>query len=108
MGDLARSPRMLNHARELSRAGHDVTMVGFRERPLDALKGAAIAELPSYRRIGRWGLPGAAVRMSLILVQLTAILLRLRPRAILAQNPPSFPTLIAGTRAPRCSSTRAW
>ena len=101
VGDLARSPRMLNHARELARAGRPVWLIGLHERDFDLPAGVRMAPLRSWRKIGRFGLGGAAVRMGLTWVQLLTVLVRLRPTAILAQNPPTFPTLLAAGIAAR-------
>lgn len=101
VGDLARSPRMLNHARELVRAGRPVWLIGLRERELASPAGARVAPLRAWRGIGRMGLAGAALRMGLTFVQLLAVLLHRRPAAILVQNPPAFPTLLGAWMAAR-------
>jgi beta-1,4-mannosyltransferase len=101
VGDLARSPRMLNHARELARTGRPVWLIGLHERDFDLPAGVRLAPLRSWRKLGALGLGGAAVRMGLTWVQLLAVLLRRRPTAILAQNPPTFPTLLAAWIAAR-------
>ena len=95
VGDLARSPRMVNHARELARSGHNVCLIGIREREFTAPAGVEVRALRPWRGIGSWGVAGAALRMQLILVQLLAELLRYRPDSVLVQNPPAFPTLAA-------------
>ncbi|HEX3744268.1 MAG TPA: hypothetical protein VHW09_10075 [Bryobacteraceae bacterium] len=43
VGDLARSPRMVNHARELARTGRSMWLVGLRERELDVPAGVRAA-----------------------------------------------------------------
>jgi len=101
VGDLARSPRMLNHARELARAGRPVWLIGLHQRDFDLPAGVRILPLRSWRKIGELGLAGAAVRMGLTGFQLLAVLLRGRPAAILVQNPPTFPTLLAAWIAAR-------
>lgn len=103
VGDLARSPRMLNHARELARAGRPVWLIGLHERDFDLPDGVRLAPLRSWRKIGAFGLGGAALRMGLTWFQLLAVLLSRRPAAILVQNPPTFPTLLTGWIAARIS-----
>ena len=95
VGDLARSPRMLNHARELARTGRPVWLIGLRDRDFDLPDGVRLAPLRSWRKIGAYGLGGAAARMGLTGFQLLTVLLRRRPAAVLVQNPPTFPTLLA-------------
>lgn len=97
VGDLARSPRMVNHARELARAGWLVWLIGFREREFDVPRGVCVDVLPGARRRSRrWFLLPAGLRMGWLSVTLTAALLWRRPEVILEQNPPSFPTIAAG------------
>ena len=95
VGDLARSPRMLNHARELARLGAPVCLVGLRERPFDPPGGARVAALRPWRTIGSLGIAGAAIRMGLTCAQLLAVLVRGAPAVMVLQNPPTFPTLLA-------------
>ena len=101
VGDLARSPRMLNHARELARTGRPVWLIGLRDRDFDLPDGVRLAPLRSWRKIGAYGLGGAAARMGLTGFQLLTVLLRRRPAAVLVQNPPTFPTLLAAWMAAR-------
>jgi beta-1,4-mannosyltransferase len=100
LGPLARSPRMVNHARSLARRGYDVSLIGYPAAP---------RELPGEVRVcllepglgGQEGssklpfLAAAARRMSVLLVRLVARLIAEKPRWILVQNPPTFPTLPA-------------
>ena len=103
MGDLGRSPRMLNHARALSANGAEVTLVGYVETSLPADVGSDprihLAPIPAPPRAD----PGAARSVFLFVSALrvvwqTAQLMRTllagsRPDLLLVQNPPSIPTL---------------
>src|SRR5579883_3077616 len=51
LGELGRSPRMLNHARELDRAGFDTVLVGYRKRELDLPTGIRVHPLHPMDRI---------------------------------------------------------
>jgi beta-1,4-mannosyltransferase len=99
VGDLARSPRMVNHARELARAGSSVLLIGYREREFDVPEGVELHALRTFERPSAKGTIGwfvsAGFRLGWGFIELLAVLLRRRPAAILAQNPPSFPTLAA-------------
>jgi beta-1,4-mannosyltransferase len=97
---------MMNHARELARHGYATVLIGLRERPLNPPPGVEVRRLRRWSGFERFGLPGAAVRMSLTLVHLILLLLRTRPKSILIQNPPSFPTLAAAWIAARLSGAR--
>jgi beta-1,4-mannosyltransferase len=101
VGDLARSPRMLNHARQLADAGRPVSLIGLREREFAEPAGVHVAPLRPWRGVGSRGIGGAAVRMVLTFFQLWDALRRARPAAILVQNPPTFPTLLAAWMAAR-------
>lgn len=106
LGELARSPRMINHARELAAAGYTVWLVGYQEREFGAPDGVRVQPLRAPRRCAETAsrmrfLFAAGLRMAGLFFELTAVLLRLRPRAILVQNPPAFPTLAAASIAAR-------
>jgi len=112
-GELAQSPRMLNHARELLAAGAEVALVGFArlDLPSDLAAHAALSVHP-IARLGstRWQrlpralfIPAAALR-SLWLAIRTAWLLVWavpRPRLILVQNPPALPAGVIAALAAR-------
>ena len=99
VGDLARSPRMLHHARELAACGWPVTLVGLREREFASPAGVRVTPLRAWRSVGSLGIVGAAFRMALTFFQLFSVLRRARAAAILVQNPPTFPTLLAAWMA---------
>ena len=102
-GELAQSPRMLNHARELCAIGAEVHLVGFAGVPLPpeftASRGFithAIARLGAARwpRLPRsLFIPAAALRSIWLVFRLGWLLLWSlpHPHAILVQNPPALP-----------------
>lgn len=106
VGDLARSPRMVNHARELVRHGYAVELIGICEREFTPPAGAGVRCLRPWDSLRKLGLPGAALRMSMTLAELVRLLVRARPKTILVQNPPAFPTLAAGRIAARLTGAR--
>jgi beta-1,4-mannosyltransferase len=98
LGELARSPRVLNHARALAGRGHAVALAGYCSRPLEELAGARILRLHPLQRAGDrasqgWFLLWSGARMGLLAIELLWRLLRERPAFILVQNPPSLPAL---------------
>jgi len=114
-GELAQSPRMLNHARELAAAGAEVLLVGFSSVPLPPdLAGNPAIAVHAISRLGagRWRPPArllfiaaAAVRSLWLTIRIGWLLLCVlpRPHAILVQNPPALPAaavaaLAAGLR----------
>jgi beta-1,4-mannosyltransferase len=104
IGDLGRSPRMLNHALELARSGVEVDLIGLDGEPVPA----AVAGHPRIRihrlraferlRARRWRFAFATLaagRQLLLATQLAWVLaIRLRRvEVLLLQNPPAFPAL---------------
>ncbi len=104
LGDLGRSPRMLNHALELARSGAGVDLVGLDGAPVmagvAAHPGIRVHRLRAFDRLRsrRGPLTFAALaagRQLLLAVELAWLLaLRLRRvEGVLLQNPPAFPAL---------------
>lgn len=111
MGEIARSPRMLNHARELAANGFEVVIVGYRGRDFEIPPGVRVVGLnggksASRNASGLWFIFSAGARMSRLFISLFRALLREKPRAVLVQNPPSFPTLWASALAAKCTGAR--
>ncbi len=104
MGDVARSPRMVNHARELASNGFGVALIGYRGRAFEVPAGVRVVGLeggksaPRGASAGRFAL-AAGLRMVRLFFALLRALVREKPGTILVQNPPSFPTLTAATLA---------
>jgi len=99
-GELARSPRMCNHARELARAGFDSVLIGYRSMAFESPAGVRVMPLhPPARSAETSGraafLCRSAVRFGLTALELLSILLQVRPRAVLVQNPPALAVLLA-------------
>lgn len=104
MGDMARSPRMLNHARELAANGFGVVLIGYRGREFDMPAGVRVVGLEGGRSapVDASAIDfviGAGWRMGRLFFALLRALMREKPRAILVQDPPSFPTLTAAALA---------
>jgi len=109
MGDIARSPRMLNHARELAANDFAPVLIGYQinsksGREFEPPAGVRVAALDGGRsapreRSGLLFAITAGLRMSRLFFALLGTLLKEKPDAILVQNPPSFPTLLAATLA---------
>ena len=99
VGELSRSPRMLNHARKFASIG-PVSLIGFNQREFAAAEGVRVCALRHRPRSTARSRPGfliaSALRMTLTMGDLIAVLLREKPSTILLQNPPSFPTLLCG------------
>jgi beta-1,4-mannosyltransferase len=111
LGELARSPRMLNHARMLAEERYETVLVGYGGRSFEAPANVRMELLHPMRRAGEGGsrlafLIRSAVRMALLWGELCFRLIRIHPRAILVQNPPAFPTLAAARIAARFCGAR--
>lgn len=103
-GELAQSPRMLNHARELVTAGAEIDLVGFTGVALPPDLAQRLG--PSVHGIARLGsargrrlpralfIPAAGLRSLWLAIRMAWLLLLSvpRPHAILVQNPPALPT----------------
>jgi beta-1,4-mannosyltransferase len=112
-GELAQSPRMLNHVRELLSERAEVHLVGFTGVALPgdlaaspALSVHPIARLGSarWRRLPRaLFIPAAGLRSLWLTIRLIWLLLCSlpRPHAILVQNPPALPAAMVAAIAAR-------
>jgi beta-1,4-mannosyltransferase len=112
LGDLGRSPRMLNHALALAEEGTAVSLAGYHETLVEdaVLRDPRISlyRIRSLRRAAEgaprfWFLLVTALRSALLFVETLWLLLVRTPRpdAVLVQNPPTVPTLLAGWIAAR-------
>lgn len=117
LGDLGRSPRMLNHARSLASHGWTVTLVGFAgarlPNDLETDSRVSIRHLDdrgSQRRGDRSGM-AALARLAWRGAALGVRLIRALPpfvpaRIVLVQNPPGIPTLPIAWLMTRLSGSR--
>lgn len=111
LGEIARSPRMENHARCLLARGYDVCLLGYSRRQTNLpakiricpLRAPARARPDSSRSTF---VLRSALRMTWLGWQLLSSLIREKPQCILVQNPPSFPTLIVSWLAARILKAR--
>lgn len=98
LGDLGRSPRMMNHARALRARGWAVTLAGYGENPPPP----DLATDPAVRVVE---LDAGGGGFGRILWRLAGELRRERWTAVLVQNPPGFPVMavlaLAGRRGAR-------
>ncbi len=98
LGELSRSPRMLNHSRVLAGRGYAVTLIGYCTHQPPVPASVHVVRLHPLDRAGDRASQGrfvlwSAARMGLLAIELLWRLLRERPAFILVQNPPGFPTL---------------
>jgi beta-1,4-mannosyltransferase len=117
-GELAQSPRMLNHARVLCEEGSDVTLVGYDLLPVP--EDIATSQRISVRRISRNGaerldsvplifyLLVAAFRAAHATLRLAWVLLAMKGRfdVAIVQNPPALPALPLALVAARTRGAR--
>jgi beta-1,4-mannosyltransferase len=117
-GEIAQSPRMLNHARALRDAGAAVSLVGYTQLPLP--EGITRAPKVSVRRISEAGaertdsvprafyLPVAASRAARKTMRLAWLLSIMAGRfdVAIVQNPPAFPALPLALLAARTWGAR--
>ena len=122
LGDLGRSPRMLNHALAFAETGADVCLGGYRETPIDsAVRNHPRIRLYRLRTLPRapqgvprfWFLLVTLLRSICLLLESFWFLLikTRRSDAVLVQNPPAVPTLFAGwlsARLRRCRFIIDW
>lgn len=94
LGDLGRSPRMLNHARSLLAEGWTVTLAGLLETelPADLACHPAVQVIATELTVAAKLWPRTRARLRLLWQ-----LARLDPKAslVIVQNPPAFPILAA-------------
>lgn len=117
LGDLGRSPRMLNHAWALAQDGAQVALCGYDETPADR----AVVEHPRIRLFSIRPLPRpregissfrflliSTLRSGLLLIQSLWLLLVRTPACdtLLVQNPPCLPTLPAAWLAAKLRGER--
>lgn len=105
LGDLARSPRMLNHVSMLLSHNYKVTLIGYEDSPLPSslksnpslkIKPLKTRALNSLKKLSsKLFLLYAALRLFIESLQLfLAIISSPKTRFILVQNPPSMPVFI--------------
>ena len=102
---------MVNHARSLDRRGYRVSLLGFPEAPSGLSSAVRVILLDPVLRdyAGSSKLMYFVVkvlRLMILSLRLTTRLIAERPRWILVQNPPSFPTLLAAWLCARVTGGR--
>lgn len=115
LGDIARSPRTLYHARAFAAHGADVDLLGYVESALPAAVTAepritvhGIRDVAAATRSRSWSLTAALWRGLTTSARLAWLLCwRIpRPEVILVQNPPGVPVLFVAWAASRLRSAR--
>jgi len=108
LAELAISPRTVNHAREL---GAEAVLVGCCTKPFETPPGVRVRAISSGKRAGEkrsraFFAVYSAARMTAASLGLLRALAGEKPRAILMQNPPGIPALLAGWAAARICGAR--
>jgi beta-1,4-mannosyltransferase len=115
LGDLARSPRALNHALSLAEEGHQVDLVGYLDTPLPAIVASSesvrvwrISGHPTRRETARKSIPSLLWRGVRLAWELSNALLRRvpSPDVVFVQTPPGTPTLPIALVAARLRGAR--
>ncbi|RNA34624.1 chitobiosyldiphosphodolichol beta-mannosyltransferase [Brachionus plicatilis] len=101
LGDIGRSPRMSYHCISLLKLGYSVTLIGYKESKLmnqlndDNVKIFDLTPYPKWLQLGtgmaQYGLKTIFLSFTLAI---RLVQMRVVPKFILVQNPPSIPTLI--------------
>lgn len=117
LGDLGRSPRMLNHALQVASLGCEVVLGGYAGSALkSAVRAHPLIRVRYLRRLARAPEGSGLVRLLLISARNAALAVwelarfllfaQRRPEVILVQNPPAIPSLMVAAVAARARGAR--